>query len=341
MEHVAIDLGGRKSQICIRGSDGTIVHEQVVQTDGLARVLRQRSPSRVILETCSEAFAVADAARLAGHEVRVVPATLVRSLGVGSRRTKTDRRDARTMSEVSCRIDLPSVHIPSPSARERRALLSSRDALVSARVQLFNSVRGWARTQLLRLPSRRRRTFAPEVRAACLASSAGLPSHIERLLTIIEQLTEQILIADKEVAQLAKDEPICRRLMTVPGVGPVTALRFVAAIDDHHRFPNAHAVESYLGLVPGEYSSSERQQRLSITKAGPAAVRAVLVQAAWSMRRCRPSDPAVQWASEVEKRRGRRVAIIALVRKLAGILYAIWRDESAYDPQRGAASTTN
>ena len=337
MEHLAIDLGGRKSQICIRLEDGTIVQERSLPTEELGAFLKKRPKSRVIMETCAEAFAVADQALASGHEARVVAATLVKSLGVGSRRTKNDRRDTRVMSEVSCRIDLPSVHLPSPVARERRALLVSRDALVSTRVKLVNSVRGWARTQLLRLPPRRTRTFASETRAIGTAHKNGLPLYIDRLLTTIEAVTEQVEAADKEVAQLAKDDPICRRLMTVPGVGPVTALRFVAALDEQQRFHNAHAVESYLGLVPGEYASSERQERLSITKAGPASVRWVLVQAAWSMRRTCPAAPAVEWCLEVEKRRGRRVAIVALARKLAGILYAIWRDGTVYDASRGAA----
>jgi transposase len=180
--------------------------------------------------------------------------------------------------------------------------------------------------------------FASGVRQLCLARRAALPAHLEWLLVSIEQLGVQIRVADKEVAQQAADDPVCQRLMTVPGVGPVTALRFAAAVDERERFGSAHAVESYLGLVPGEYSSSGRQERLGITKAGPSAVRWVLVQAAWAMRRSRPADPAVLWANEVEKRRGRRVAIVALARKLAGILYAIWRDGTVYDAGRGAAS---
>jgi transposase len=107
----------------------------------------------------------------------------------------------------------------------------------------------------------------------------------------------------------------------------------VAAIDDISRFASAHKVEAYLGLVPGESSSSERQQRLSITKAGPSTVRWVLIEAAWSLRiRCRSAGarPLQAWAAEIELRRGRRVATTALARKLAGILYALWRDGTTY-----------
>src|SRR5262245_48941311 len=113
MQHVAIDLGGRESQVCVRSSDGTIMAEERWLTDGLERYLGTRPKSRVVIETCAEAFKIADAALAAGHEVRVVPTMLVRSLGVASRGVKNDQRDARIMSEVSCRIDLPTVHIPS------------------------------------------------------------------------------------------------------------------------------------------------------------------------------------------------------------------------------------
>ena len=117
MQHVAIDLGGKESQVCIRTPDGTIVEERKHPTQRLGRLMRQWPLSRVVVETSAEAFPIADAARACGHEERVVPATLVRSLGVGSRGVKNDQKDARVLSEVSCRIDLPSVHIPSELSR--------------------------------------------------------------------------------------------------------------------------------------------------------------------------------------------------------------------------------
>ena len=147
MEHLAIDLGSRKSQVCVRAADGTILDERKLATAELGTYLGGRPPSRVIVETCAESFRVADLARAAGHEVRVVPATLVRTLGVGARKTKNDRRDAQTLSEVSCRIDLPSVHIPSAVSRERKTICGMRETLVSARTQVINCTRGWLRGQ--------------------------------------------------------------------------------------------------------------------------------------------------------------------------------------------------
>lgn len=335
MEHLAIDLGGRESQICVRSSDGRIVDERRCRTAALPAFLAARPRSRVVVETCSEAFGIADAALQAGHEVRVVPSTLVRSLGVGARRLKTDRRDAQVLSEVSCRIDLPSVHVPSAQARERKTLCGMRESLVSARTKLVNTVRGWLRAEARRPRSGEVSTFTDRVRALCADST--LPAYVDRQLRMIDLLTQELAAADRELAAAAKADPIARRLMTVPGVGPSTSIRFVAALDEISRFSGAHAVESYLGLVPGEDSSSERRRRTSITKAGPPALRWCLVQAAWAARRARRPDPMQRWADEIEKRRGKRVAVLALARKLAGILYAIWRDGTEYEPRRSGA----
>jgi transposase len=151
MDHIAIDLGGRESQICVRSADGRIVEEVRQPTSRLAAYLKRKQPCRVVLETSAEAFKIADAAAELGHEVRVVPATLVPSLGVGARGIKTDRRDAQILSEVSTRIDLPSVHIPSDVARVRKSMCTAREALVTARTKLINTVRGWMRSELIKI----------------------------------------------------------------------------------------------------------------------------------------------------------------------------------------------
>lgn len=336
MEHIAIDLGGRKSQICVRKEDGEIVEERRVDTRSLPHYLRRRHLARVVMETCSEAFWVADAALEAGHEVRVVPATLVRSLGVGARGTKTDRRDAQALSAASCRIDLPAVHIPAAASRRLKTMCSMREALVTARTKLVNCVRGWLRAQNLSAGGRSTPSFPARVRTVCSERLGAVPVHVERLLIQVEQLTGQIRDADKELAGLARDDERTRAMMTAPGVGPVVSLRYAAALDRIDRFPSAHAVESYLGLVPGERSSSDRTCRTGITKAGAPMVRCLLVQAAWCAWRTRPADPMVRWAQQVALRRGKKVAITALARKLAGVLYALWRDGGHYDPRRGA-----
>lgn len=334
MEHVAIDIGGRESQICRRAADGTILEETRVVTRDLGQWFSSRAPARIILETCAEAFSLADQAMAAGHEVRVVPATLVASLGVGSRKTKSDRRDARILSEASCRIELPGVHIPSAEARARKTMLSMRDGLVQSRTMLINTVRGWLRTIGARCRSGAPETFPERVREALGATP--LPPHLDRQLEVIATLSAQILASERELAAIAKKDETCPRLMSVPGVGPVTALAFVATLDDIGRFETAHKLESYLGLTPGEHSSSDRQRRTGITKAGPSRTRWLLVQAAWAVLRTKPDDPIAAWAAEVKKRRGKAVATVAVARKLAGILFALWRDGTLYEPSQAA-----
>ena len=341
MNHVAIDLGSKESQVCIRQADGTIVVEKKHPTRRLGEWLQQWPTSRVILETSSEAFKIADAARAAGHEVKVVPATLAKQLGVGERGIKTDQRDARKLSEVSCRIDLPSVHIPSTEARELRSMLRSRELLITNRTSAVNHVRGWLRTQLGRIRSGATATFPDRVRARATESQQPVPAHIEEVLMVIDCLNIQVLSADRRVKQLARESPICRRLMTIPGVGPVTSLTFVAAIDDVSRFSSAHRVQSYLGLTPGENSSSERERRTSITKAGSTSVRRTLIQAAWAAYLRAPNEPMVRWATRIADRRGKFIAVVALARKLAGIMFALWRDQTSYLASKSAVSEIN
>jgi transposase len=337
MTHIAIDLGARKSQLCVRNAEGEIVQEGRVSTQKLAYHLQRLESGRVILETCSEAFKVAAQAEVAGHEVRVVPAMLARTLGVGERRIKTDQRDARALSLVSARMDLPGVHIPSEESQDLKSRCGMRDALVGARTKLINNVRGYLRRELIQLKSGGTRHFTERVRKHFEESP---PSFVGRQLLAIDALSEQIDAATKDLEEIAKTYPIAVALMTVPGVGPITSLRFIATIDDVGRFESAHALESYLGLTPGEHSSGDRKRITSITKAGSSAMRWTLIQAAWTHLRVRPGDPTSVWASQVAVRRGKHIAVTALARKLAGILFAIWRDGSTYRPIKKADMPT-
>jgi transposase len=284
------------------------------------------------LETCAEAFAIADKLEARGLEVAVVPAVLAPQLGVGHRGVKTDVRDAQVLSEMSCRMSkVPSVHVPRTESRERKSLLAAKDSLVRARTLLINSVRGYLRTKLVK-PCKKSPRFTQHVRDAYARTGHGVPAFIEAELAVIDSINEQIAELTKTIGALAKKDPVVSKLMTVPGVGPMTALAFASTIDKVERFDNASQIVSYLGLHPGERSSGARIRRLGISKAGAARVRTYLVQAAWSMWRCRPRDPNVEWARAIAERRGAFKAIVALARKLARILYAIWRDEKAYRP---------
>ena len=340
MEHVAIDLGSRKSQVCVRAADGTIVLERAVPTLLIADFLAPRAPCRVILETCAEAFAVADAIHRANpaHELRIVPATLAPTLGVGARRSKSDLRDARALSNASTRVDLGSVHIKSPQARAALTLGVSRDALVRSRTLLINCVRGWGRQHLVRPKNGASTAFPDRMRAATQVAGLELPAEISSLLEVIDTLTDHERALSKKTDEQAKKHPLCKLLRTAP-IGACTAVAFVATVDDISRFPFAHALEAYLGLTPGEDSSAERQRTTGITKAGSARLRWLLVQSCWSAVNRRPEDPLVRWTIALALRRGWKIAITAMARKLAGILWAMWRYNKPYDPSRAASVT--
>jgi transposase len=288
------------------------------------------------METSSEAFRIADAAKAAGHQARVVPATLVRTLGVGARGVKNDQRDAHQLSKASWQTDLPSVHIPSLLSRELKSMLGARDVLVATQRNLSNNVRGWMRTQLWRIRGCRPKTLPDRLRAHAASLERALPEHVERQLQTLALVTEQLEAANRQVRRVALANPVCQRLMTVPGVGPVTSLRFVAAVDEPSRFPSAHRIQSYVGLTPGERSSGAKTRQTGITKAGPAELRRCLVQAAWSAMMVKSSHPMLLWARQIADRRGRPIAAVALARKIVGILFALWRDGTTYQPTRAA-----
>jgi transposase len=164
---------------------------------------------------------------------------------------------------------------------------------------------------------------------------------IEPLVELLGPLEEQLAAVDKSLRERAEGEPVVRRLCGVVGIGPVTAAAYVAAIDDPHRFSEAGEVASYVGLVPRERSSGEQQRRGRITKAGNSRVRSLLVEAGWTVLRGR--SPAMarlrEWAERIAARRSKQVAAVALARRLARILYAMWRDGVDYKPEvlaRGA-----
>jgi transposase len=146
----------------------------------------------------------------------------------------------------------------------------------------------------------------------------------------------QLAALEAQLARGVAAHAAARRLCTVPGVGPVTAAAVVATLDDVSRFASADQVAAYVGLVPRERSSGEQQRRGPLTKAGNSRVRWLLVQAAWAHWRSRATAGTVlrAWAERLAGRRGRLRAVVALARRLARILYAVWRDGTVYQPVR-------
>jgi transposase len=205
---------------------------------------------------------------------------------------------------------------------------------VRTRTRYLSVIRALLRREGIRVPSGSAAAFVR--RLAHVEVPPSLQRVIAPLVELLVPLNAALAAADAGVARRRAGDPVACRLATMPGVGPVTAVAFVATLDDVTRFARAGQVAAYLGLVPREHSSGERQRRGALTKAGNTRLRWLLVQAAWGIWRDRhaASGPLRTWASALAARRGKGIAVVALARRLAGILFALWRDGTTFDPAR-------
>jgi len=338
MNYGAIDLHVRYTWIRIVTADDTVVLEDKVPTtpERLTAAFRGQPRARILIESGTDSEWVAQVLEACGHEVIVAAPSYALMYGHRDKQIKTDRRDVVALT-VACRHGIyKRAHRVSAEQRQRRRRLRVREQLVRARTQLINLVRAQLRQEGYRV-----RACASEAlprRYAELPLAAAVRAALAPALTTITTLTEQIASCDTQLQAVATVDPIVRRLMTAPGVGPITALTFRAVLDDVARFADARSVAAYLGLVPREDSSGTRHRKGSITKAGPTGLRVLLVQASWVIWRQRGSA-LYDWVHQLAERRGKRIAIVALARRLGRILYAMWRTETDYclQPTRKAA----
>jgi len=289
-------------------------------------------PAIVAIEASREAWFVHDVLTSWSNEVVVVDTTRSHQLGIGQHGRKTDRIDAEVLARALESGRIPKAHVLSPKRRELRRVVMVRRALVETRVQLVTTVRGLAREQGARIPSCAVENFVGKVRAQQLAPEVA--QLVEPLLSLVQGINTQLDNADEQLAVLCAQEPTISVLATTPGIGTVVAAAFVSVVDDAHRFRNAHQVESYIGLVPSENSSGGKRRLGAISKQGNCYLRSLLVQAAWIiLRSSDKSDPLVVWVKKLVERRGKSIAVVALARRLVGVLWAMWRDGTVYDAQ--------
>jgi len=333
MRIVALDLGTKKVCYCELSQGQVIQRATVSEVRSLEHLLGPAQPgAKVAIEACREAWYVHDLLVLWGNEVVLIDTTRSRQLGIGQHGKKTDRIDAETLARALEAGRIPKAHVLSPKRRELRRVLSVRRALVESRAQLVTTVRGLVREQGAKIPSCQTSSFVNKVREQRLP--ADIVQLVNPLLSLVQGIDAQLSNTEGQLAALCEKEPIVGALTTIPGVGTVVAACFVAVLDDAKRFTRAHQVESYLGLVPCEDSSGGKRRLGAISKRGNSYLRALLVQAAWSIVRSGDkSNPLVLWTQQVADRRGKRIAIIALARRLAGVLWAMWRDGTVYDPE--------
>lgn len=341
MEYGAIDLHKVKSQIRIVREDGSVVHESRVMTSRgeFARVFGARPRMGILLESSTESEWVAQALEGLGHEVIVADPNYLPMYGSRSRKIKTDRRDVAALAEACRTGQYRRAHRVSIAARDLRRTLRVRSQLVRARSSAICLVRSMLRQEGLRLPSGSAECVLD--RLARLTLPPTLATILEPVRRLITHCNRSLLQAEKTLAARARQDARIPRLMTAPGVGPIVALTFQAVLDDPARFGGSAArASAFIGLVPSEDSSAERRHKGHITKTGPRDLRALLVQASWTVWRSRNADGLAlrTWAHALAARRGRRIAVVALARRLSRILYALWRDDTTFQRRSGRAA---
>lgn len=340
MEHVGIDLGASRSAVCLVSDTGCVTKEKEVRTAELGKLFSKILPSRIAIESCAESRAVAKLALERAHEVRIVPTIFVRSLGIGARKIKTDRRDARNLAIASFRLgdELPSIHIRSDEGAEIQDLVRARTNLVGQRTSAINFVRAQFRKALLgRGPRATSKTFVARVQDV-LGEAHGL--EVDSHLAVVDTLNKQLDHLEVRIREFAKKHADTRRLQQISGVGPIVSLSFLAVIDDPSRFASGAQLSSYLGLSPGENTTGGRVRRTGVIASGQKHMRALLVQAAHVMLNARRTrEPMAEWAQELAMRRGRKVAVCALARRLAVVMWAMLRDGADYDPAQTKPGT--
>src|SRR5918997_152567 len=334
MDYIGIDLHKNSSQVCILTEDGELI-ERRIKTDRqhISELFGSRPPARILIESGTESEWVARHLEALGHEVVVADTNFAPMYATRSRKVKTDKRDARTLAEA-CRLGAyRPAHRTSDRQRHVRAQLAVREAMVRTRSRYISLISTLLRRDGLRIHNS---GYSPTFlkRLAQLELPEALREEIAPLVLLLQSLNEQIKQADQQLAALAEGDKVLARLRTVPGVGVITATSFVSTLDDVGRFAGAKEARAYLGLVPSERSSGERQQRGHISKAGPGRARHMLVEAAWCILRRRNGANAAlhDWAAGIAARRGSRVAVVALARKLAGVLFAMWRGAARLSP---------
>jgi transposase len=336
IETIGLDLGDRFSQFCAVGGKGEVLQEGRVPTTvvGMRRFFGGMEPVTVAVETGTHSPWVSRLLFSFGHRVLVAHARKLRL--IYENRNKRDEVDARYLARIA-RLDpelLYPVRHRGESAQKDLAVLRSREALVAARTQMVNHVRGSVKSFGARLPSCSTPAFPKRVGEHVPES---LKAALLPVLDCVSQLTEQIKEFDRRIHALIEESyPEAKRLMQVHGVGEITSLAYVLRLEDAGRFERSRTVGAYLGLVPAKDRSGESDPQLRITKEGNALLRRLLVQCAHYILGAFGSDSDLRGHGlRIAERGGKNAkkrAVVAVARKLAVVLHRLWRTGEIYQP---------
>ena len=342
MDHFAgMDVSVKETSVCIVDDAGTIVREAKVASEPEALLNVLTSPGfhfkRIGLEAGPLSQWLYSALAEAGLPVICVETRHMRAV-LQAQINKTDRNDARGMAQMMRAGLYRPVHVKTLRSQKLRMLLTHRKLLQSKAIAVENDLRGTLRNFGLKVGIVGKLKFEARIREL-VESHPDLAVLVEPLLVVRRVLREQIGILHRRLLAIVRGDDVCRRLMTIPGVGPVVALTYRATVDVPARFKSSKAVGAVFGLTPSKYQSGEINRTGAISKCGDDMMRVMLYEAAHSMltRTIRWSWLKA-WAMKIARHRGMKKAIVALARRLAVIMHRIWVDGTEFRWTREVAA---
>ena len=334
MEHFAgLDVSVNETSVCIVDDTGRIVREAKVasEPEALLQVLKYPGYSfkRIGLEAGPLSQWLYSALAEANLPVICVETRHMRAV-LKAQINKTDRNDARGIAQMMRAGLYRPVHVKTLRSQKLRTLLTHRKLLQSKAIAIENDLRSTLRNFGLKVGLVGAVKFEARIKEL-VENLPDLAILVEPLLIVRRVLREQVAVLHQRLLAIVRDDEVCRRLMTIPGVGPVVALTYRATIDVPSRFRNSRAVGAVLGLTPSKYQSGESDYTGGISKCGDEMMRVMLYEAAQILlTRSAKWSWLKAWAMTIASRRGLKKAIVALARRLAVVMHRIWVDGTEF-----------
>jgi len=332
---IGFDISLQSTHVCVVDNEGNVVREGVVPSDVSALDIWLRTHSkkwaikRIVFET----------GQLSTHFYHGLrpswPVTCIDARHahgtLKAQRIKTDKNDARGLAQIARTGWFKATHVKSDEGQALRALVGGRKQLVAIRMEMENHIRGTLKTFGIKLGAVTAGGFAPKVKAALAGKDTLVIETMLALLAARDGLLAQQKALDKRCATIARDDAVCKRLKTIPGVGVITALTYKAEIDDPLRFRKSRDVGVHIGLTPRRYASGEVDRSGGISKCSNGALRTLLFEASVTMlTRSGKWSRLKAWGVRLAKRSGFKIAATAMARKLAVIMHRMWVDETNF-----------
>lgn len=328
-----IDVGNKSIVVCLVNEQGKVMKEVngTLSLEPLREAFEGLKDVKCVVEAGPLAETICCMVEGLGQKVEIIESRQAAGI-MQTKKRKTDRLDARALAQIARSGFYTKVHRKSEDARAKRSFLVCRSQLVKQQRSMMNAVRGVLRANGIIVPaSTSEGAFSREVRILIQQLPGYLQEAVGSLLEGIEKILELNKRLDRVVKRMVKGDSRVELLMTVPGVGPLTALAFSSTIDEVERFPDAEKVAAYIGLVPSLYQSGDTEYRGRITKQGDILLRSLLVDAATvHLNICKTDTALKQWGQRLQQAKGFGKARVAVARKLSVILYRIWHTGAEY-----------